>query len=47
MTGRTNWAGNLAFAATRFHEPESVDELRRIVAGSTHVRADTEPSGCA
>ncbi|MER7581187.1 D-arabinono-1,4-lactone oxidase [Kitasatospora sp. NPDC097691] len=35
----TNWAGNIAFGAERFHEPRSVGELRRIVAGSRSVRA--------
>ncbi|MFE2407268.1 FAD-binding protein [Kitasatospora sp. NPDC059408] len=34
----TNWAGNITFGAERFHEPGSVDELRRIVAGSRSVR---------
>ncbi|MFD7902557.1 FAD-binding protein [Kitasatospora sp. NPDC059722] len=34
----TNWAGNIGFGAERFHEPRSVDELRRIVAGSRSVR---------
>ncbi|MFF3068441.1 FAD-binding protein [Kitasatospora sp. NPDC057904] len=34
----TNWAGNITFGAERFHEPRSVDELRRIVAGSRSVR---------
>lgn len=34
----TNWAGNIRFGAERFHEPRSVDELRRIVAGSRSVR---------
>jgi alditol oxidase len=33
------WAGNLAYSARRLLEPASVDELRRIVAGSTKVRA--------
>lgn len=35
----TNWAGNITFAAARRHAPTSVDELRRIVAGSDRVRA--------
>ncbi|MEU9044253.1 MULTISPECIES: D-arabinono-1,4-lactone oxidase [unclassified Kitasatospora] len=34
----TNWAGNITFGAERFHEPRSVAELRRIVAGSRSVR---------
>jgi xylitol oxidase len=40
MTDRpTNWAGNVVFGATRLHQPTSLDEVRRIVAGSEHVRA--------
>jgi xylitol oxidase len=34
-----NWAGNVTFAAAQAHRPASVDELRRIVAGSERVRA--------
>ncbi|HET8658079.1 MAG TPA: FAD-binding protein [Micromonosporaceae bacterium] len=34
-----NWAGNITFRAVRLHRPGSVDELRRIVAGSRRVRA--------
>lgn len=34
----TNWAGNITFSAERFHEPCSVTELRRIVAGSRSLR---------
>lgn len=34
----TNWARNIRFRAERFHQPRSVDELRRIVAGSTSLR---------
>jgi alditol oxidase len=36
---RTNWAGNVTFAARRFHQPATVAELQAIVAGSTRVRA--------
>ena len=40
MTDRpTNWAGNVVFGAERLHEPTSLDEVRRIVAGSARVRA--------
>lgn len=40
MTARlSNWAGNVVFAARQVHEPAGVDELRRIVAGSTKIRA--------
>lgn len=35
----TNWAGNVAYRTSRIHHPESVDEVRRIVAASDHVRA--------
>ncbi|MER7460975.1 FAD-binding protein [Micromonospora sp. NPDC126480] len=36
---RRNWAGNVTYSARRHHRPESVDELRRVVAGSDRVRA--------
>lgn len=40
MTGiGTNWAGNYSYKARRLHEPESIDELRRIVAGAERVHA--------
>jgi alditol oxidase len=35
----TNWAGNVAFSATRIHRPASVAELQRLVAGGACVRA--------
>ncbi|MEW9553042.1 FAD-binding protein [Nonomuraea sp. NPDC050783] len=35
----TNWAGNTAFRASNVHHPSSIDELRRLVAGSAQVRA--------
>src|SRR5215472_10280814 len=35
----TNWAGNVSFGAARFHQPDSVAELRRTVALSSRVRA--------
>ena len=35
----TNWAGNVTFSAQRVRRPESVGELRRIVAGSERARA--------
>ncbi|MER7332192.1 MULTISPECIES: FAD-binding protein [unclassified Micromonospora] len=34
-----NWAGNVRYAAHRRHRPSSLDELRRLVAGSDRVRA--------
>nr|WP_091446975.1 D-arabinono-1,4-lactone oxidase [Micromonospora yangpuensis] len=36
---RRNWAGNVHYAAARFHRPTSRDELRRLVAGSARLRA--------
>lgn len=35
----TNWAGNLAYSALTLHKPTSVDEVRRIVAASSSIRA--------
>lgn len=35
----TNWAGNLRYGAREVLYPQSVDSLRRLVAGSTHIRA--------
>lgn len=35
----TNWAGNVAFSATRVHRPASVAELQRLVAAGACVRA--------
>ena len=34
-----NWAGNVTFAAERFHRPASVPQLQRLVTRSTRVRA--------
>ncbi|PWR14127.1 FAD-binding protein [Micromonospora acroterricola] len=36
---RRNWAGNVRYAARAFHRPTSIDELRRLVAGSPRIRA--------
>jgi alditol oxidase len=39
-TGRTtNWAGNVTYGAARVHHPDSVAQLRRLVAGARHIRA--------
>jgi alditol oxidase len=38
-TRRTNWAGNIAFGAERFHVPSSVAELQELVSRSRRVRA--------
>jgi xylitol oxidase len=35
----TNWAGNIAFSTRRLHRPDSVAELRKLVASSSQVRA--------
>jgi len=35
----TNWAGNVAFSATKIHRPASVAELQRLVAAGACVRA--------
>jgi len=34
-----SWAGNVTYSARRLLEPTSVGELRRVVAGSTRLRA--------
>jgi alditol oxidase len=39
MTREHNWADNYTFAAVRIHRPATVDEVRRIVARSSRVRA--------
>src|SRR3954469_7395423 len=33
-----NWSGNISYSARRLHEPESMDELRRLVASSSRLR---------
>ena len=39
MSGaRTNWSGNITFQAAQLHRPDSIDELRRIVASSSRLR---------
>ena len=35
---RTNWAGNITFAAPDFYRPASLDELRAVVARARQVR---------
>lgn len=35
----TTWAGNLTYAATRVHEPRTVEEVQEVVAGARRVRA--------
>ena len=39
MGGTTNWAKNLTYGAQRTHRPSSVDEVRRIVAGTERIKA--------
>src|SRR5258708_28354085 len=34
-----NWAGTYVFKAVRLLHPSSVDEVRRVVAGSPRIRA--------
>jgi alditol oxidase len=36
---RGNWAGNIVFGAGRLHRPDTVDDLRRMVARSGRIRA--------
>jgi len=36
---RRNWAGNLTYGATTIHYPETLDEVRAIVAAASRVRA--------
>jgi xylitol oxidase len=37
-TGRTNWAGNIAFRAARHHSPTSIAELQTVVSGARRLR---------
>lgn len=39
MTREHNWADNYTFSAGRIHRPTSIDEVRRLVAGSPRIRA--------
>jgi xylitol oxidase len=39
MTRAHNWADNHSFAAARIHRPVSLDAVRRLVAGATHIHA--------
>ncbi len=36
---RRNWAGNLRYSAARLHFPQTVDQVRQIVAGANKVKA--------
>ncbi len=36
---RRNWAGNLTYGATTIHYPETLDEVRAIVAAASRIRA--------
>ncbi|MBN9099125.1 MULTISPECIES: D-arabinono-1,4-lactone oxidase [unclassified Pseudonocardia] len=38
MADVTNWAGNVTFAAQRFHRPATVEQLQELVAASDHLR---------
>ncbi|MDG4774266.1 FAD-binding protein [Solwaraspora sp. WMMD792] len=37
--GLTNWAGSVVFGAARIHQPDTIDEVRRLVAGIPRIRA--------
>lgn len=39
MSVGTNWAGNYTFGAKQVHTPDSVDELRSLVASAPRIRA--------
>jgi xylitol oxidase len=39
VTTERNWAGNYAYQAGQIHRPESVDEVRRIVANAPKIHA--------
>jgi alditol oxidase len=39
VAGLTNWAGNLAYAAARLHEPESIEQLQEVVRNARSLRA--------
>lgn len=39
MTIQENWAGNYTYSAARIHHPQSVEEVRELVASSKKVRA--------
>lgn len=39
MTREHNWADNYTFSAAHIHRPASVDEVRRVVARSSRIRA--------
>jgi alditol oxidase len=38
-TRRTNWAGNVTFAAERIHTPSTLEELRTLVGRGRRIRA--------
>ncbi|MBS2966151.1 FAD-binding protein [Actinocrinis puniceicyclus] len=38
-SGLSNWAGNIVFRAARVHRPETIADLRSIVAAAAKVRA--------
>jgi len=39
LTREHNWADSYTFKAARIHRPRSVDDIRRLVAGASKVRA--------
>jgi alditol oxidase len=34
-----NWAGNYTYSATRYHQPETIEQIREIVASCKKIRA--------
>jgi xylitol oxidase len=39
MTREHNWADNHTFNCVRVHRPDSIDDVRRLVAGASRIRA--------
>ena len=39
MSLHTNWSGTVFYAARQIHTPDTVDELRALVASSRRIRA--------
>lgn len=38
-SGRTNWAGNITYSTDHLDLPDSTDEVKRLIAGHTHLKA--------
>jgi xylitol oxidase len=39
MSEQRNWAGNIAYTATRFHQPETLSQIQELVASANRVKA--------